>query len=132
MFACISFPFLFGVMFGDIGHGLIMFLFAIALCAFEEKLRPLKELEILLTMRYCLLLMGFFATYMGLIYNDFMSMPLSLFGPSCYKEAGKINIKKDETCVYPFGFDPVWMNSANDIPYYNSFKMKTSVIIGIT
>lgn len=74
--------------------------------------------------RYLLLLMGFFATYCGLIYNDFMSIPLTLFGSSCY--AGE-----KQTCVYPFGIDPVWMSSKNDISFYNGFKMKTSVIFAI-
>jgi len=35
-------------------------------------------------MRYMLLLMGFFATYMGVIYNDFMSLPANLFGEGCF------------------------------------------------
>jgi hypothetical protein len=34
--------------------------------------------------RYLLLLMGFFSTYCGYIYNDFTSMPLEAAGPSCY------------------------------------------------
>ena len=72
----ISFPFLFGVMFGDIGHGGLLLIFAGFLCYFADKLRHIEGLEVLLSMRYLLLLMGFFATYMGLIYNDFMSIPL--------------------------------------------------------
>jgi hypothetical protein len=31
-----------------------------------------------------ILLMGFFATFMGFIYNDFMSLPLTVFGEGCY------------------------------------------------
>lgn len=34
-------------------------------------------------MRYILFLMGFFATYCGIIYNDFLAIPLWLF-ESCY------------------------------------------------
>jgi hypothetical protein len=35
--------------------------------------------------RNFLLLMGIFATYTGVIYNDFTSVPLYLFGNSCYQ-----------------------------------------------
>ena len=34
--------------------------------------------------RYLILLMGFFATYCGLCYNDFVSLPLPL-AESCYE-----------------------------------------------
>jgi len=35
--------------------------------------------------RYMLALMGLFATFMGLLYNDFMSIPLQL-GETCYHD----------------------------------------------
>ena len=38
LYTIITFPFLFAVMFGDAGHGLIMASFALALIIFEKKL----------------------------------------------------------------------------------------------
>lgn len=35
------------------------------------------------------------------------------------------------TCVYPFGFDPVWGLSDQLLSYTNNFKMKTAVIFAI-
>jgi V-type H+-transporting ATPase subunit a len=42
----------------------------------------------ILSMRYLLLLLGFFATFCGIIYNDFMSIPIFAFD-SCYPVEGK-------------------------------------------
>ena len=79
IFAIVTFPFLFGVMFGDIGHGGVLFLSSIMLCLFNERIAGyFPSLRPLLDVRYLLLLMGFFATYSGFIYNDFMSIPLNL------------------------------------------------------
>jgi len=62
--------------------------------------------------RYLLLLMGFFAMYSGLLYNDFASIPLDLFG-SCYNIQGRKGAFASNvdpaTCVYPVGVDPAWM-----------------------
>jgi V-type H+-transporting ATPase subunit a len=44
----IGFPFFFGVMFGDIGHGGMLFLFAGFLCYFADKLRDIEGLELFL------------------------------------------------------------------------------------
>jgi V-type H+-transporting ATPase subunit a len=33
--------------------------------------------------------------------------------------------------VYPFGVDPVWKGAPNELDYYNSFKMKISILLGI-
>jgi vacuolar-type H+-ATPase subunit I/STV1 len=36
-----------------------------------------------------------------------------------------------EGYVYPFGLDPVWKGTSNELAMFNSFKMKVSVILGI-
>jgi len=73
----VTFPFLFGVMFGDMGHGGVLFLVGATLCLFKSCIvRKFPSMEAVMPYRYLLTLMGFFAAYCGLIYNDFMSLPL--------------------------------------------------------
>jgi V-type H+-transporting ATPase subunit a len=84
VFTCVTFPFLFAIMFGDLGHGFVIFLIGAFLCIFEPIIRTKAPgMEAVLQLRYILTLMGFFATFCGLIYNDFMSIPIFLFD-SCY------------------------------------------------
>jgi V-type H+-transporting ATPase subunit a len=86
LFNIVTFPFLFGVMFGDIGHGLFLLLFAIYLVTQKDEIvRQNSPLKAALPARYLLLFMGFFAFYSGWMYNDFLSIPLGIFG-TCYKD----------------------------------------------
>lgn len=90
LFTCVSFPFLFGVMFGDICHGSLLLLGGIALCFLKRRspdVDPESLLADLFKVRHLLLLLGFFSTYCGFLYNDFASIPLSIFG-SCYSING--------------------------------------------
>jgi V-type H+-transporting ATPase subunit a len=139
VFNIVTFPFLFGVMFGDIGHGLILLLFAIYICVYAEEIKNNKNsiIKPLLPGRYLLLFMGFFAFYCGWIYNEFFSIALPFLGGSCYNgiRAYKNNVneyfRKDRECVYKFGMDPKWQMSQNEISFHNSVKMKLSVILGV-
>eukprot|EP01055_Gregarina_sp_Pseudo9_P001768 Gregarina_sp_Pseudo_9__1767@NODE_21_length_5816_cov_43_641856_g19_i0_p1_GENE_NODE_21_length_5816_cov_43_641856_g19_i0NODE_21_length_5816_cov_43_641856_g19_i0_p1_ORF_typecomplete_len837_score202_96V_ATPase_I/PF01496_19/9_8e56DUF3611/PF12263_8/53DUF3611/PF12263_8/19DUF3611/PF12263_8/14Complex1_49kDa/PF00346_19/0_18_NODE_21_length_5816_cov_43_641856_g19_i014733983 len=132
----VTFPFLFGVMYGDIGHGGLVLLFAIFLCFAYPKLSKSsgEMLQMILYGRYLILLMGCFAVYSGFIYNDFFSLGVDVFG-SRYKplaSSGKvIEFAKDENkdFPYPFGFDPIWKGADNELDFMNSFKMKFSVIV---
>ena len=136
-FTIITFPFLFGVMFGDIGHSLFLFCFSIYLLINNKTLSKSTNsmIQTLSQARYFLLLMSIFSFYCGLLYNDFLSVPL--YFNTCYhkseiKEEKEENILiKDKECKYKFGLDPVWMISNNELAFINSLKMKFSVIIGV-
>ncbi|XP_032138495.1 V-type proton ATPase 116 kDa subunit a isoform X1 [Sapajus apella] len=153
-YTIITFPFLFAVMFGDVGHGLLMFLFALAMVLAEN--RPAVKTaqnEIWQTFfggRYLLLLMGLFSVYTGFIYNECFSRASSIF-PSGWSVAAMANqsgwsdaflaqhtmltLDPNVTGVflgpYPFGIDPIWSLAANHLSFLNSFKMKMSVILGV-
>uniref|UniRef100_A0A1I8F9Q9 V-type proton ATPase subunit a n=1 Tax=Macrostomum lignano TaxID=282301 RepID=A0A1I8F9Q9_9PLAT len=68
--AVITFPFLFAVMYGDFGHGALMFLAAL----------PRRSGPPFFNGRYIILLMGLFSVYTGLIYNDVFSHSVNIFG----------------------------------------------------
>lgn len=89
---------MFGIMFGDIGHGGFLLLGAIWLVTNNETLKKSTNsyIEGLAQARYLFLLMGICAFYCGFIYNDFMSLPWNIFG-SCYKNV--INIIHRDRCT---------------------------------
>lgn len=82
----------------------------------------------MLKVRYMILLMGMFALYCGIIYNDFMSLPMNLMGYTCYDNKGDL---KSPDCVFPVGLDPKWYMAKNKIQFFNSMKMKIAVILGV-
>merc|ERR1712072_116451 len=129
-FAVAMFPFLFGVMFGDIVHGTMMLVFSLVLIANEDNWTAESAGEIgayLINGRYMILVMSICAIYMGFIYNEAISLSLTLFGPSKFDDGPNYG----ETTPYPFGVDPVWRHSENNIQFTNSLKMKMSVILGV-
>lgn len=135
-FTIITFPFLFAVMFGDFGHGFMMALFASYLVIRERKLANGKLNEMVKTAydgRYVILMMGLFSMYTGLIYNTAFGVSLDLFG-SNYHYVGNATVatRINPDATYPFGVDPVWTGASNSLLFYNSLKMKLSVILGVT
>ena len=90
--------------------------------------------------------MGFFAFYCGIVYNEFFSMPMKLFN-SCYTRQYSVDPstlppsakeppfeykRVSQNCVPSVGFDSIWFDSAEEVAFVNSFKMKLSIIVGVT
>eukprot|EP00823_Brevimastigomonas_motovehiculus_P006115 TRINITY_DN486_c0_g1_i1.p1 TRINITY_DN486_c0_g1~~TRINITY_DN486_c0_g1_i1.p1 ORF type:complete len:951 (-),score=292.71 TRINITY_DN486_c0_g1_i1:134-2986(-) len=138
LFVIITFPFLFGVMYGDIGHGVLLTVFSLLMVLFEKPLLQKArsgELnnEIFLMAfggRYLLLAMGFAAIFCGIIYNDCMSVPTAVYGSSW--EWNEERTGFNQTGVYPIGLDYRWFHKNNGLTFINSLKMKLSVLLGVT
>lgn len=77
-------------MFGDVFHGACLFFFGLWLMQSyrdEDNFKVRSGGSILApfhSVRFLIVLMGFFSMYNGLIYNEFAGMTLDLFG-SCWE-----------------------------------------------
>uniref|UniRef100_A0A8C2UBC9 V-type proton ATPase subunit a n=1 Tax=Coturnix japonica TaxID=93934 RepID=A0A8C2UBC9_COTJA len=154
LYTIITFPFLFAIMFGDFGHGVLMFIFALLTILYENHPRLRRSQDEIIKMlfdgRYVILLMSLFSIYTGLIYNDCFSKSLNIFGsgwnvsamfeqnawrPEDLKSHHFLMLDPNVTGVYngvyPFGIDPIWNLASNRLSFLNSFKMKMSVILGV-
>lgn len=146
-YTIITFPFLFAVMFGDLGHGMLMMLFGLWMIRKEKALQAQKSdneiWNIFFGGRYIIFLMGAFSMYTGFIYNDIFSKSLNLFGSRWVIQYNASTIHenhvlqldpaKDYTGTpYPIGLDPVWQVAPlNKIIFHNAYKMKISIIFGV-
>ncbi|XP_050801558.1 V-type proton ATPase 116 kDa subunit a 4 [Gopherus flavomarginatus] len=155
-YTIITFPFLFAVMFGDCGHGAVMLAFALWMVTNEKTLLAQKSNnEIWNTFfggRYLILLMGIFSIYTGFIYNDCFSKSFNIFGSSWHtrpmfrNNTWNLHVLEENQVLqldpavpgvysgnpYPFGIDPIWNIASNKLTFLNSYKMKMSVVMGIT
>ncbi|XP_012943960.1 V-type proton ATPase 116 kDa subunit a1 isoform X2 [Aplysia californica] len=146
-YTCITFPFLFAVMFGDAGHGLIMFLFGLWMCISEKSLAAKKiSNEIWNTFfggRYIIMMMGLFSFYTGIIYNDAFSKSFNIFGSEWKPNMTEEELLNNEqieldpaiyhinSSAYLVGVDPIWQSAKNKIMFLNSLKMKMAIVLGV-
>uniref|UniRef100_A0A4W3HQ07 V-type proton ATPase subunit a n=1 Tax=Callorhinchus milii TaxID=7868 RepID=A0A4W3HQ07_CALMI len=139
-YTIITFPFLFAVMFGDCGHGAILLGWQCFIW------------DTFFNGRYLTLLMSIFSIYTGFIYNDCFAKAFNIFGSSWHVHAmfhngtwdahvleNNVLLQLDPAVPgvfsgnpYPFGIDPIWNIASNKLTFLNSYKMKMSVILGIT
>ena len=129
-FTNITFPFLFGVMFGDVFSGSLLLTAGIYFNLAPRT--PGSMAESVAPGRHFLLLMGIFSVFCGLVYNDFTSVSMYLFD-SCWElpPHGEQNAILKADCVYPVGVDPIWYMAQNEILFINSVKMKIALILGV-
>ncbi|XP_012161638.1 V-type proton ATPase 116 kDa subunit a [Ceratitis capitata] len=152
-YTIITFPFLFAVMFGDVGHGILMTSFAAWMCLREKQQEERMKnsrgsnevFGLIFAGRYVILLMGIFSMYTGLIYNDFFSKPLNLFGSHWRVNYTRSTVLSNNLLQldpqhpenyrgtpYIFGMDPIWEIAGQySITTFNSLKMKVAIILGV-
>jgi V-type H+-transporting ATPase subunit a len=136
VFTIITFPFLFAVMFGDFGHGILLTIFALWMIKNEDRLGKSKLNELFKTCfggRYLLVLMGVFSIYTGFIYNECFSVAMDIFGTNWeFKGNSTTAVRINPDRTYPVGVDPAWNGAPNGLNYYNSLKMKLSIVLGVS
>ncbi len=140
LFTIVTFPFLFGIMFGDIGHGSMLAIAGLAFILFEAPLLKQKKegrmnemLDMVFSGRYIIFLMGLFAVYVGVIYNDCMSFPINAQGTNYITNYDDENdvFRVWNGYVQSFGVDSSWYYNKNSLKFFNSLKMKMAVILGV-
>ncbi|KAE9551407.1 hypothetical protein FO519_005387 [Halicephalobus sp. NKZ332] len=152
-YTIITFPFLFAMMFGDFGHGLILVLAALFFISKEEAIINKKIRDEIFNAffggRYIIFLMGIFSLYSGVIYNDVFSKSVNIFGSGWKNPYSFENLTKMDHHIlalqldpgkafnntagpYEFGLDPIWNMASNRLNFINSMKMKASIIVGIS
>lgn len=134
------------------GHGSLLFIFSLFLLWNEDKMLDqlrrgtLAEIpSMVFGGRYLLVMMGAFALYAGTIYNDLFSCPINLFGSrwdvpvipddignSTAYENVSIGLQNFKGNPYPYGVDPAWYHTTNELAFFNSMKMKLAVTLGVT
>lgn len=78
--------------------------------------------------------MGLFSIYTGLMYNDIFSKTLHFWdsGWTFPESSDSTIIGVDNGHRYPFGLDPGWHGTVNGLVFTNSYKMKMSIVLGVT
>jgi V-type H+-transporting ATPase subunit a len=148
-FAIATFPFLFAVMYGDVGHGLLMVLCISPLLIWSNQAKELAAgneiFGMMYTGRYLLFMMSLASIYTGFLYNEFFSIPMNIFGSAWSHETcllpncphGGCGLANDPmglckaNTTYPFGVDPAFRGAENELNFSNSLKMKMSIVLGV-
>lgn len=137
------YPFLFGVMFGDIGHSIFYILAAIALLVIDP-IRKKKRWNLgdiggsIFGFKWLLFFCAICAFYCGFIYNECFGLPFSTFQSNWELDVNASTStfqkwkQKNDNKIYPFGIDHQWYFKDNELIFMNSYKMKLAVVLGMS
>ena len=93
----------------------------------------------MLSARYLILMMGLFSCYTGLIYNDIFSRAFEILPSQWVHESTFTNVNGTmvehsvlvSKGAYAFGLDHAWHGATNQLLFFNSYKMKMAIVIGV-
>ncbi|KAH0787065.1 V-type ATPase subunit family protein [Histomonas meleagridis] len=128
------YPFLFAIMFGDIGHAFFYLLASIAILVISRKATPEGMVGSIFRFKWLLLIASICSLYCGFIYNECFGLPISMSKTSYEPHvtaSGMIQWNMTSPNVYPFGIDHTWLFKDNELIFLNSYKMKLSIVMGM-
>jgi len=131
------YPFIFGIMFGDMGHSIFYLLVTLVIFLLEpikrKQGRVDSTFESVFKFKWLLFFASVCSFYCGFIYNECFGLPIYFFKShwQLANVTGNLNKYNSTGGVYPFGIDPEWMNKDNELVFMNSYKMKLSVVMGM-
>lgn len=135
------YPFLFAIMFGDVGHAIFYIIAAVALLVLDPIVKK-KGIDLgdiggsVFGFKWLVVLAAVCSLYCGFIYNECFGLPFSFFQTNWVKDMEKstnsTEIYKQQGNIYPFGIDPSWYFKDNELIFLNSYKMKLSVVMGMS
>lgn len=134
----VTFPFTFGMMYGDVGHGTLLLCAGLFLLFNAESIRYSQPA--MYQARYLIIQMSIYAIFAGFMYNDCFGLGIPLFDSAwgepdssgTMQPLPNIDIRNEGgQGPYPFGIDWKWKGTENELIFMNSFKMKLSVLMGV-
>lgn len=134
------YPFLFAIMFGDIGHSIFYIIAAIALLVLDPIAKK-KHWDLgdmggsVFKFKWLLFFAAICSLYCGFIYNECFGLPISIFHPGWVYKGEYNNLqqwtRREDFYTYPFGIDFTWYFKDNELIFLNSYKMKLAVCMGM-
>lgn len=124
LFTAISFPLLFGSMFGDVGHGIILLCISFLFIKYDRLKNVHEMVKLVVNAKYLLLACSIYAIFFGFIYSDFLGLPIPFFRVKNFFSSDPSDY------ITLFGVNPEIHHRPDFLNIMNGIKMKLSILIG--